>query len=241
MERDWLEAQVQAGRSIEDIAREVGRHPSTVAYWMNRFGLVSVHASRHRPRGGIPRAELERLVEAGLSVRQIAAQRGVSATAVRHWLRKHGLKTHPARYARRDESKPPAIARECSEHGFTIYVRVGRQGHYRCARCNGDRVARRRRRIKEILVEEAGGACLICGYSRYLGALQFHHLDPAAKEFELSLGGLTRGIDAARQEAAKCVVLCSNCHAEVEAAVTALPTTMHARADPPGPPDSGPG
>jgi IS30 family transposase len=32
MERDWLEAQLEAGRSIESIAREVGKHPSTVAY-----------------------------------------------------------------------------------------------------------------------------------------------------------------------------------------------------------------
>jgi hypothetical protein len=27
MDRDWLEAQLTAGRSIESIAREVGKHP----------------------------------------------------------------------------------------------------------------------------------------------------------------------------------------------------------------------
>jgi hypothetical protein len=32
MERDWLAAQLEAGRSIESIAREVEKNPSTVAY-----------------------------------------------------------------------------------------------------------------------------------------------------------------------------------------------------------------
>jgi hypothetical protein len=30
MDRDWLEAQLAAGRSMESIGREVGKHPSTV-------------------------------------------------------------------------------------------------------------------------------------------------------------------------------------------------------------------
>ncbi len=48
------------------------------------------------------------------------------------------------------------------------------------------------------------------------GALQFHHLEPSAKSFGLSMRGLTRSIEKLREEAAKCVLLCANCHAEVE-------------------------
>jgi hypothetical protein len=32
--------------------------------------------------------------------------------------------------------------------------------------------------MKEMLVAELGGKCQKCGYDRYVGALQFHHLDP---------------------------------------------------------------
>jgi hypothetical protein len=32
MDRAWLHEQLAAGRSIESLAREVGRDPSTVAY-----------------------------------------------------------------------------------------------------------------------------------------------------------------------------------------------------------------
>jgi hypothetical protein len=84
-------------------------------------------------------------------------------------------------------------------------------------------VARRRRRVKAILVADAGGSCCICGYDRYLGALEFHHLDPGKKRFQISWNGVTQALDLVRAEARKCAPLCSNCHAEVEAGVTPLP------------------
>jgi hypothetical protein len=71
--------------------------------------------------------------------------------------------------------------------------------------------------VKEILVAEAGGRCSLCGYDRYVGALQFHHRDGAMKNFGLGDRGLTRSLEAVRDEASKCVLLCANCHSEVEA------------------------
>ena len=75
-----------------------------------------------------------------------------------------------------------------------------------------------------LLIGEAGGACILCGYDRCVGALHFHHLDPDTKEFGISRRGFTRSIQKMREEAAKCVLLCSNCHAEVEAGAATLPT-----------------
>jgi hypothetical protein len=72
-------------------------------------------------------------------------------------------------------------------------------------------------------VEGAGGCCAICGYARCLRALEFHHRDPAQKAFGVALHGVTRSLARARAEAAKCVLLCSNCHMEVEHGMTALP------------------
>jgi len=77
--------------------------------------------------------------------------------------------------------------------------------------------------MKELLVQEAGGRCIVCGYDRHIGALQFHHRDPSEKRFALAGEGVTRALNAARVEAAKCVLLCANCHAEVEAGATPLP------------------
>lgn len=216
---------------MESIAGEVGKAPSTVAYWVNKHGLVSAHAPRHQARGPIAEEELRTLVEQGLSVRQIAARLDRSATAIRHWLRRYGLRTRPARYARRDEPKGDAVMRECSRHGWSAYRLEPGRRVYRCAECAKERVAEHRRRVKLTLIREAGGACRLCGYDRSPVALQFHHLDPSQKRFHISDGGLTRSLEATREEARKCVLLCANCHAEVEAGAANLPA---ATADRPG-------
>jgi len=229
MDEVWLRSRIESGRSLESIAREAGRHPSTVAYWANKHGLVSRHASAHTARGTIERQVLQGLVEQGKSVREIASELGRGATTVRHWLRRYELRTQPARYARRDSVKPEGLLRECETHGWTEFVRTGSVGTYRCGCCNSERVAARRRRIKEILVAEAGGACALCGFDLYIGALQFHHREPATKAFGLSVHGVTRSLAAAREEARKCVLLCANCHAMVEAglrSVSANPDTL---------------
>lgn len=54
-------------------------------------------------------------------------------------------------------------------------------------------------------------------------ALHFHHLDPNQKRYTLSRAGHTRKFADALEEARKCVLLCANCHAEVERGVTAFP------------------
>jgi transposase-like protein len=231
MDRDWLAARLEAGESIEAIAREVGKHPGTVAYWVNRHGLRSTQAERHAARGGISRDDLEPLVECGMSIRQIARELDRSPGTVRHWLRHYDLKTVPARRVRRDGSTAPEVVRDCPRHGWTRFRRVGSQTHYRCARCVVEAVSARRRLVKEILVAEAGGQCAACGYRDCIGALQFHHLDPATKRFHVGKDGVTRSLDRARAEARKCILLCANCHAEVEAGFRTVPVTS-ADADP---------
>ncbi len=66
----------------------------------------------------------------------------------------------------------------------------------------------------------------ICGYNRSVVALEFHHLDPKQKDFGVAQRGITRAIEQVRREVEKCVLLCSNCHAEVERGVTKLPEAI---------------
>ena len=200
----------------------MGKHPSTVGVLGKEHGLRSEHAQRHAARGGVDRETLRELVECGLSVRQIGEEIGLAYTSVRHWLATYGLQSDPLHYARRDGDKPPSVPRECPRHGWTDYVRSGRRGFYRCPKCAMERVAARRRRIKEILVAEAGGHCRVCGYDIYVGALHSHHQDPTAKRFAVSRAGTTGSLDSMREEARKCVLLCANCHAEVEAGLVLL-------------------
>ena len=220
MDREWLEEQLRAGRSIEALAREAGRHPSSVAYWVRKHGLRSAHAERHAARGGIDRDELAALVQAGLAIRAMATRLGVSYATVRHWLEVHGLQTARARRLHATAAARAAGATEavgpCDVHGPEARL-LPRGAGFRCEQCRMDAVKDRRRRVKAVLVAEAGGACRLCGFAGVPGAMHFHHIDPSTKAFTLAGRGVSRSLERARAEAAKCVLLCANCHAAVEA------------------------
>ena len=225
MQRDVLESLLSEGMSLDATAARVGRSPSTVSYWLGKHGLRANGADRFAARGAIARDALAPLVAEGLSVPRIAARLGISPAMVRRWLRHHGLETRQTQNRRLARVALASGARQveliCARHGLTTHVlEHGRS--YRCSACRAERVAEHRRRVKRLLLAEAGGRCAACGYDRCEAALQFHHLDPAEKEFHLSLRGITRSLDRVRAEARKCVVLCATCHAEVEAGFTQI-------------------
>jgi transposase-like protein len=229
MDRESLKLLLAQGLCVEKIAGRFGKHPSTVSYWMDKHGLVEPTREKHAAKGGIERGRLQELIEAGMTIAEIADQVGLSKTTVRHWLRRYELKTknrvgprisQAARDAK--EAGQLYLVADCLWHGETTYVLEGR-GYYRCKQCLTDQIARHRRRLKEMLVAEAGGGCRLCGYNRCVGALEFHHLDPMSKRLGISAGGLTLSAAAVRAEVDKCVLLCSNCHAEVESGVSVVP------------------
>jgi hypothetical protein len=221
VDKEWLENCLAQGISLDAIGDLAGKHPSTVSYWLKKHGLRASQSERHAPRGGIDRAQLEPLVAEGLSLREIAARLDRSATTIRHWMRVHDLKTI-RRKRSRSNGDPLRITKLCKRHGHTEFALEGR-GYYRCARCRVEAVSKRRRMVKQKLVTEAGGRCAICGYGRCLQALHFHHLDASTKVFQLAYQGHSRSLERSRQEASKCILLCANCHAEVEAGLTVAP------------------
>lgn len=113
-------------------------------------------------------------------------------------------------------------------HGF--YSRGGNQSHLLSSHCRFCRLKKmvgkpknpivvtkqrftRQRRHKKIIVEMLGGKCIRCGYNRCIAALDFDHIDPSIKIFEVgshSNYSLKRLIP----EAMKCQLLCANCHRE---------------------------
>lgn len=229
MDRTSLEQLLGQGLSLAEIGRRFDLHESTVGYWVEKHGLRAANRDKHAARGGLERGRLESLVQAGMSIAQIANAAGCSKGTVRHWLRQYELKTQAQRWAGEESTRAgkasgkATVMRECRQHGMTEFWLEGR-GYYRCKRCRLERVSRRRRKVKQILVAEAGGRCALCGYDRCIAALHFHHVDPRSKKFHLSMHGAARSLAVARAEMAKCVLLCANCHAEVESGLVTLET-----------------
>ena len=229
--RNWMDRKVivellAEGLSVDAIGKRVGKHRETVAYWMAKYGLEAPNREKHAAKGGIARQRLESLVADRLSIAEIGQEVGLSKTSVRYWLGRYGLRTHSAartatvQGAR--ESGVRVVRMGCPQHGDADFVLEGR-GYYRCTACRQERVTQRRREVKATLVAEAGGRCAVCGYDRCIRALQFHHLEPSNKRHTVCNDGRMIAIAALRAEAQKCLVLCANCHAEVEAGATMLP------------------
>jgi hypothetical protein len=83
-------------------------------------------------------------------------------------------------------------------------------------------VLRRKQEVRRTLVGEAGGRCAVCGYDRCAINLVFHHVDPAKKSFALSMN-TTKALATYRAEARKCVLVCANCHGEIETGLIPSP------------------
>jgi 5-methylcytosine-specific restriction endonuclease McrA len=84
-------------------------------------------------------------------------------------------------------------------------------------------VQKRREKVRLMTISYKGGHCQLCGYDRCAEALEFHHLDPAQKDFGISSKGYTRSWEKVKAEVDKCILLCANCHREVHAGVLQLP------------------
>jgi hypothetical protein len=128
------------------------------------------------------------------------------------------------RAGRPPDPNSTAVLRECPRHGVIAFHRYKRGAGfvYRCKRCVGEAVTRRHRRIRALLVSEAGGRCAVCGYDRCAFNLHFHHVDPSSKSFDMSMG-VGKALAAFREEAKKCVLVCANCHGEIEARLIESP------------------
>ena len=117
-----------------------------------------------------------------------------------------------AHYIRRrtgaDMSAPIRRVRKASASCETCGERITDKGawglckkHYRRARAAT---------IKQALVEAFGGLCADCGSSFHYAAFDFHHV--TEKDAAISAMAQASSLDAIAAEAAKCELLCANCH-----------------------------
>lgn len=86
-----------------------------------------------------------------------------------------------------------------------------------------DAVKKWRLKTKLQLIDAFGGHCQICNYSKSHWALEFHHLFKEDKTFSIAQAlAKPKNIKAITNELKKCVLLCSNCHREVEQGILEL-------------------
>lgn len=104
----------------------------------------------------------------------------------------------------------------CPIHGeteFHFYEKSGRNGQWKCLKCESELAVLKKQKYKLKMIEYKGGKCEICGYNKNISALEFHHLNPEEKEFTIS--DTKHSWEDTQKELDKCILLCANCHREI--------------------------
>ena len=84
-----------------------------------------------------------------------------------------------------------------------------------CIQCELKRQSDKMRAFKVKCLEyKKTFACQICGYDKYIGALEFHHRDKSTKFDSIASLKRTKNWSVICAELDKCDVLCANCHRE---------------------------
>jgi hypothetical protein len=90
---------------------------------------------------------------------------------------------------------------------------------------NSEKVKKWRKSTKNRIVQSMGGKCVCCGYNKCNHALALHHLDPSQKD--IALGTIRANSicwEKIVKELKKCIMVCHNCHSEIHAGITEIPS-----------------
>jgi len=163
---------------------------------------------------------LEKYLDEGHSLNKIAKITGKSLTTVRYWANKHGVKSKLPTFKDQNKSEysEKRFCPKCKKDVETrkFYQRRGKQhSSTYCKDCTTKQTNERHRKLKSQMIEYKGNSCVRCGYNKYQGALEFHHLDPNEKDFNPSLLKKYKFDERIKEELDKCILVCANCHREI--------------------------
>ena len=109
------------------------------------------------------------------------------------------------------------VCKDCGEkdkHKF--HLRSDRDKPYPyCKKCHHKRSKKSKRNNKIDYINYKGGSCEMCGYDKCPGAMDFHHLNPDEKDFDIGCTKNPKLNDKIKNELDKCILVCSNCHREI--------------------------
>lgn len=149
------------------------------------------------------REVLEQLIKVHKSINRIARAAGVSCATIRHWLKKHGLKSKGTLYNIKPRKQRPPC-RNCGapvRHLYNVYCSMPCQFQFRRKKKieNIDTIGKVA--LKSYLLDTRGHRCEVCGITEWMGRaapLELDHRDG---------NPLNNQLDNVR-------LICPNCHAQ---------------------------
>ena len=110
------------------------------------------------------------------------------------------------------------LCSKCGEEDPNKFYKSGETRRKRnlCKECTKLCMREKRRFIKTAAVKYLGGECIVCGYSKRVSAMDFHHRDSQEKEDSLAaMIAKHPPWDVLQKELDKCDLMCCRCHREL--------------------------
>lgn len=221
--QDQYKQLISKGYTSKQIGEAMGKSSSSVKRDLIKLGLKTIHWKAPNP---IDIEKLKDGISRNLSSFKIAKELGCSQTNVVYYLKKYKLKTYPRwTILRKNAEDGYKICPKCKVKKELIksnfYIDKRGKIHSWCKICNNTIAYQKQCARKKYAVDYKGGKCIVCGYDKYLGALDFHHVDPTKKEFNISKLD-TYSLAILNVELDKCILVCKNCHAEIHGKIIKL-------------------
>ncbi len=218
--KDKYQSLIDKGYTTKQIANELKMCWSTVKGHLRNLSMKTIHKIDQYV---ITKEQLQLLIDKNYSTYDIAKELKCSQCVVKNRLKLFELQTHAIWTVLRTKTKKeieegyktcPQCHQKKSLTTENFYLKKDGKFHYWCKECNDRITYQKQSNRKKECVEYKGGKCFICGYDKYLGALDFHHIDPTQKEFNIS-NLKTYSWKVLKIELDKCICVCRNCHAEI--------------------------
>ena len=219
---------IEKGLTSKQIANTLGIAKSSVQRHLKKYELKTVHNIEPYI---ITKEQLKHLIEKNYSTYDIAKELKCSQCVIKNRLKLFELKTHAIWSIVRTKTKKEIdegykTCSKCHQKKYltseNFYLKKNGKFHYWCKECNCKITSDKQKKMKIYAVDYKGGKCCLCGYSKYFGALDFHHVNPSEKEF--AIGSLRAyGEEKLKYELDKCILVCKNCHAEIHGKVVDSP------------------
>jgi hypothetical protein len=151
---------------------------------------------------------LEELLSQEKTLSQISEITGKGKTTIRYWIALHQLER--IKNTNCEVCQALLTGRQRNFCSVKCRMKTTNFKHqvYTCQQARG-------LERKKQLIEIAGGECCDCGYKKNISALEFHHLNPEEKSFNIDLRKCSCAKwDRLVEEVKKCVLICANCHRE---------------------------
>lgn len=173
----------------------------------------------------IDKEEFKKYILEGKTIKELQLIYNCSRTSITEMKKKFDLVGLSPNSKIRDVSTEVKVCNECKieypinnfySNGYTT---TGKQKFKsKCKSCETNSIRDRfSDLIKDYLsTKNIEYSCVKCNYTNVIGSLDFHHIDPNSKKFEISTVSRSISVDRFIEEVIpeldKCELLCPNCH-----------------------------